>query len=60
MDSANLKLIGKFTALLLTPYIYYFTVRGNLVKLEKKIDSKITNISDNDLNKMIIKNKKDN
>lgn len=59
MNPANLKLIGKFAVLLLTPYIYYFTVRRNLIKMEKAIDSKITNISDKDLNKMMLKSKKD-
>lgn len=50
MDPANLKRIALFGVLFITPYIYYFTIRKNLIKIERKIDRKIINVSEEELN----------
>lgn len=42
MEHSNIKKILLFTGLLLTPYLYYFTIRRRLIKIEEDIDKRIT------------------
>jgi len=44
-----------FATALIAPYLYFFTVRPQLINLENKLENKITAISDNELNQMKIK-----
>ena len=38
-----------FIGALITPYLYYITVRPKLVEWEKKLENSITNVSDEEL-----------
>lgn len=65
MDNKKGKLFIYGIGAIAIPYIYLFTVRPYLLKFENQLDSKITEISDSDLEKMKrkmeeIKKKKDN
>jgi hypothetical protein len=44
-----------FATALIAPYLYFFTVRPQLINLENKLENKITAISDDELNQMKIK-----
>jgi len=52
MENKKFKLLVYGAGAVLIPYIYLFTIRPQLLKLESSLDSKITNISDKDLQTM--------
>ncbi len=49
MDPGNFKKYALFFGLLITPYVYYFTIRKNLIKIEKAVDRKIINASQEEI-----------
>lgn len=51
----NLKLFFYLGGAILIPYFYLFTIRPKLLKFESKMDDKITDISDKELQAMKIK-----
>jgi hypothetical protein len=53
--SKKLNNILFFAGAVILPYLYFMTVRPQLVKIEKSLDNKITNISDKELDKMKLK-----
>jgi hypothetical protein len=44
-----------FATALIAPYLYFFTVRPQLINFENKLENKITSISDKEFNQMKIK-----
>jgi len=52
MENKKLKLLFYAGGAILIPYIYLFTIRPRLLEMESNLDSKITDISDRDLNNM--------
>lgn len=52
MNNKNSRLFFYLGAAVLVPYVYLFSVRPYLLKLEENLDSKITNINDKDLKNM--------
>lgn len=51
-NMSKFKKIGLFVGFLSVPWIYYFTIRKKLVEWEKNMESRLVNISDEDLLKM--------
>jgi hypothetical protein len=41
-----------FGAAFIIPYVYYFTLRPNLLKIENSIENKITDVSDKEVERM--------
>lgn len=52
MENKKVKMLFYAGGAILIPYIYLFTIRPQLLKLENSFDSKITDISDKDLQNM--------
>ena len=57
MDNKYKKLLLHGSGFILIPYLYFFTVRPYFIEMEKELDSKITNISNEELS--IMKKKMD-
>lgn len=52
MNNKNTRLFFYLGAAVFVPYVYLFSVRPYLLKLEENLDSKITNINEKDLKNM--------
>lgn len=52
MENRKFKLLLYAGGAILIPYIYLFTIRPKLLQMENSFDSKITSISDKDLENM--------
>ena len=52
MDLNKIKKITFFTLLLLAPWIYVATIRNKLINWEYTLDKRITNVTNEDVNKM--------
>ncbi len=52
MENKKIKMLFYAGGAILIPYVYLFTIRPQLLKIESSLDSKITNISDKDLENM--------
>jgi hypothetical protein len=55
MNNKNNKLLNNImfiSAALILPYAYYFMIRPRMINLEKKLEDRITEVKDEDLQKM--------